>query len=199
MEKSQPPHELHVMSSTMSYPWRILQSWVSHLEGPTFGASALIHWRNSCRTWWISAVAICRYCSDWTSNLTSGSSWEQTVIQSWQHRAVNCITASMVTGPVCWEIIFFQHAPHSEYVHDISRHHLQATSGAIWVPYHSRAISADLGNNWLRIEQTNHFRLTETGRKPLKANTYLLSHRIHGAGIYIYMLTFGIYWWDPCY
>jgi len=73
------------MTSTMSYPWRILHSWVSHLEGPTFGASALIHWRNSCRTWWISAVAICRYCCGYASNLTSGSSWEQTVMQSWQH------------------------------------------------------------------------------------------------------------------
>ena len=25
------------------------------------------------------------------------------------------------------------------------------------------------------------------------------THRIHGAGIYIYILTLGVYWWDPCY
>ena len=33
----------------------------------------------------------------------------------------------------------------------------------------------------------------------LFAWTYHNPYRIHGAGIYIYILTFGVYWWDPCY
>ena len=28
---------------------------------------------------------------------------------------------------------------------------------------------------------------------------HIISHRIHVWYIYVYMLTFGVYWWDPCY
>ena len=53
---------------------------------------------------------------------------------------------------------------------------------------------------WLHV-----FTITKAGlhfsswyiQKIVQSTCINIAHRIHGAGIY--MLTFGVYWWDPCY